>query len=138
MRTLITLIVAALLPFLPSCGTTPGKQDPSILLSAGVTYMTARAVQGHPEKAVKLREAADALDVVAGGVVNRETILHLLTDRLGKNDPATAALVTLVSGYFLPGDLAIPQAAAYSALAKRVADSIRAGLPLSPAGQPPA
>ena len=130
MKHIITSILCGILAFShTSCSTTGGQQDATVIVSAGVTYMTARAVQKNPAKAESLREAADALDVLADGVVNRETVLALLTDKLGSKDPALTALVTLVVGYFAPGDIGLPQNSQYSKLAKTVADAIRAGLP---------
>jgi len=126
-KLLIPTLALALLA--SSCSTTGGSKDAAVLLSAGVTYYSAKAAQKSPEKAEKLRAAADALDVLAEGIVNRDTILALLTEKLGKKDPELAVLVTLVVGYFAPAETSIPEAEKYSALAKSVAAAIRAGLP---------
>lgn len=127
MKILALLTCLALL--LPSCESTGGAASAVPLLSAGVTYYTAKTAQKSPQKAAKLSEAAAALDTLSEGVVNKETVLALLGDKLGANDPEMKALITLVGGYFPAGDVALPHQAQLAALAKTVAGAIRAGLP---------
>lgn len=133
MKLILSLICAIAIAFTPSC-TSPGGTgsfDPGPAVSVLVTYKAAKITEKSPARAAKLNEVADALDILADGVVNKETVTSLLLKHFSADGAEEKALIALLSGYFPSGDAAIPVSSKLSALARSIASAIRAGLPAS-------
>lgn len=129
MKTLFFLLALATAALTPSCTNTSVSTDTGPLVSVSVTYATAKLAAKRPALAHDLNAVSTALDQLADGVLNRETVTALLASHLLLADAEAKALMALISGYFPAGDAALPVNTKLSTLAHSVASAIRFGLP---------
>lgn len=125
-----SLLLASVIIALSGCQTT-GPTTTGPLISVSVTYATSKLVQKRPALADELLAAADALDTLSASVVNQETVLRILGDKVPADSPEARALVSLIGSYFPQGDAAIPISDELAALCKQIAAAVRLGLPAS-------
>jgi hypothetical protein len=130
---LLQLAVAHISLSTLSC-TGPGKFDPGPLQDAAVSITVSKVVTNSSEakragRVALIREVADAVEGLGAGQVNQAAVDEILNRVLPSDPEVKLILRPVILGYF-PAVPAPDPDGNLTALARRVAAAIRAGLPV--------